>query len=66
MIVFFITLFVEIFPLILRFGAADIDDVILNCLGSLIQILIYRALYASLRDEEKFRTAITLLGELLF
>lgn len=50
------------FQLIFGLGAADIDDVILNCLGGLIGILIYRGLCALLKDEEKVRTAIVLLG----
>ena len=62
MIVFFIALFVEMFQFIFGFGAADIDDVILNCLGGLIGILIYRGLCKFLKSEEKVRTVIVLLG----
>lgn len=62
LIVFFITFFVEMFQLIFGLGAADIDDVILNCLGGLIGILIYRGLCALLKDEEKVRTATVILG----
>lgn len=50
------------FQFIFGIGTADIDDVILNCLGGLIGILIYRGLCALLKDEEKARTAIVLLG----
>ena len=62
LIIFFITLFVEIFQLIFGLGAADIDDVILNCLGGLIGILIYNGLGKFLKDEEKVHTAIVSLG----
>ena len=62
MILFFIALFVEMFQLIFGLGAADIDDVILNCLGGLIGILIYRGLCKFLKGEEKVRTVIVLLG----
>ncbi len=50
------------FQFIFGLGAADIDDIILNCAGGLIGILVYRGLYAFLKNEEKVRTAIVLSG----
>ena len=60
--VLFISLFVEMLQLILGLGAADIDDIILNFLGGLIGVLIYRGLCALLKDEEKVRISIVFLG----
>ncbi len=62
LIIFFITLFIEMFQFIFGLGAADIDDIILNCSGGLIGILICRGLYAFLKSEEKVHTAIVLSG----
>lgn len=62
LIVFLITLSVELFQFIFGLGAADIDDIILNCLGGFIGILVYRRLYEFLKNEEKARTAIVLSG----
>ncbi len=62
LIIFFTPLFVEMFQFIFGLGAADIDDIILNCSGGLIGILVYRWLYAFLKNEEKVRTAIVLSG----
>lgn len=42
LLVFLISLFTEIIQYIFGLGASDIDDVILNCFGGLIGILIYK------------------------
>ncbi len=52
---------VEILQFILGIGAADIDDVLLNTLGALLGILLYRVIYAAVKDEGKAKNAITLL-----
>lgn len=62
LIVFLTTLVAEIFQFIFGLGAADIDDIILNCLGGFIGILAYRGLYALLKNEDKVRTAIVVSG----
>lgn len=62
LIVFFTTLSVEMFQLIWGIGATDIDDIILNCLGGLIGILIYRGLSTFFKNDEKVRMVIVLLG----
>lgn len=61
-IVFLFPLFVEMFQFMLGLGAADVDDMILNCSGGLIGIFIYRGLHAFLRNEEKVHTIIVLSG----
>ncbi|MGO4106354.1 VanZ family protein [Paenibacillus sp. YAF4_2] len=60
--IFIVSLFVEIIQGLLGIGIADIDDVILNCLGGWIGILGYNSLLFILRDEKKVYTAITVLS----
>lgn len=60
--IFTVSLFVEIIQGLLGIGAADIDDVILNCLGGLTGVLGYKFLLFILRDEKKVRFAITILS----
>lgn len=62
LLIFIVSLFVEIIQGLLSIGASDIDDVILNCLGGLIGILGYKFLLSILRDEKKVHTAITILS----
>ncbi|WP_241243033.1 VanZ family protein [Paenibacillus whitsoniae] len=64
LIIFFVSLSVEIIQGLLGIGASDIDDIILNGLGGLIGILGYKLLAFLLRDEKKVRTVITLLSAL--
>lgn len=65
LIIFLTTSIVELAQLIFGLGKFDIDDIILNCLGGLIGILVYRGLYAFLKNEEKVRTAIVLSGGII-
>lgn len=58
--IFIVSLFVEIIQGLLGIGASDIDDIILNCLGGWIGILVYKFLLFVLRDQKKVRTAITI------
>lgn len=60
--IFLISLFAEVIQGLLGIGTADIDDVILNCLGGLIGILGYKLLKFLLRDEKRVRTAITIFA----
>ncbi|MBL4937867.1 VanZ family protein [Clostridium sp. YIM B02515] len=62
LLIFIVSLFVEIIQGILGIGASDIDDIILNCLGGLIGIIGYKFLLFILRDEKKVHTAITILS----
>ncbi|CAN7750327.1 VanZ family protein [Paenibacillus sp. LjRoot56] len=61
-IVFLISLLVEIFQFIFGIGATDIDDIILNSLGGLIGILVYKVLLLIFKDEEKVRLTIVVTG----
>ncbi|HEY9059902.1 MAG TPA: VanZ family protein [Pseudobacteroides sp.] len=60
--IFLVSLFVEVIQALFGIGTADIDDIILNCLGGLIGILGYKFLLLILQDEKKVRTAITILS----
>jgi glycopeptide antibiotics resistance protein len=60
--IFIVSLFIEIIQGFLGIGAADIDDIILNCLGGLVGILVFKFLLFILRDEKKVRVAITILS----
>jgi glycopeptide antibiotics resistance protein len=61
-IVFLISLLVEMFQFIFGIGATDIDDIILNSLGGLIGILVYKVLLLIFKDEEKVRLTIVVIG----
>lgn len=57
-IVFAISLLVEIIQFYFGIGAADIDDVLLNCLGGVIGILTYKLLAVFIKDNTKIRAII--------
>lgn len=56
-----ISLSVEAIQYILGIGRTDIDDIILNTFGGLLGVVIYKAIYLLLKDENKTRTAVTFL-----
>ncbi|MDF2934608.1 MAG: VanZ family protein [Chryseobacterium sp.] len=56
-----ISLCVEITQYILGIGYSDIDDIILNTIGGLLGVFIYRIMYLVLKEDSKVRTAITFL-----
>ncbi|WP_415639941.1 VanZ family protein, partial [Paenibacillus lupini] len=60
--IFIVSLFVEIIQGILGIGTADIDDIILNCIGGCIGILGFKVLLFILRDEKRVYTAVTVLS----
>ncbi|GFP76546.1 VanZ family protein [Clostridium fungisolvens] len=62
LVIFIVSLLVEIIQGIFGIGASDIDDIILNCVGGLIGILGYKFLLFFLRDEKKVNTAITIIS----
>jgi len=57
-IVFAVSLFAETVQWLFGIGAADIDDIILNCLGGLLGILLYK-LFMFLSSERRAHTTIT-------
>lgn len=63
--IFAASLSVEVIQYILGIGAADIDDILLNCLGGIVGILCYRLLLAFIKDEGKIKNIIAILGAVI-
>ncbi len=63
--VIIISLSVEIIQFVLAIGAADIDDILLNCAGGIIGILFYRLLSILIKNDDKIRTAVTILSSVI-
>lgn len=53
---------VEIIQVIFRFGIGDIDDIILNSIGGLVGILVYRFLLLICKDDLKTRRIIAIFA----
>lgn len=62
LLVFLVSLIIEIGQGIFGIGAADVDDIILNCIGGLIGILGFRLLQLILRKDNYVRTTIAVLS----
>lgn len=60
-LIFAISMSVELIQYMGGIGRTDIDDIILNTLGGLLGIGIYKILYSLLKDKNKIKTAITFL-----
>ncbi len=60
--VFFISLAIETIQFIFGIGRSDIDDIILNFLGGLIGIFIYKLLVVLLKNEMKIKSVIVALS----
>ncbi len=61
-IIFTWSLLVEIIQGVFGMGTADIDDIILNCLGGLIGVWGYRLLLLILGKESRARTAMAIFS----
>ena len=64
-LVFAISLLVEIVQFSFGIGTADIDDVLLNCLGGIIGILAYKLLAAFIKDNIKIRAIIAICSSII-
>lgn len=53
---------VEVLQGVFAVGASDIDDGILNCVGGIVGILIYRLLYVILCKQSRVRSAMAVLS----
>lgn len=62
LLIFLMSLSVEIVQYIFAVGITDIDDIILNCVGGLIGITIYKVLLFITKDIDKARFFITILA----
>ena len=61
-VILLVSLLVELIQGLFGMGAADVDDVILNCLGGWIGMLGYQLCLFILRDEKKVRAVIWVLS----
>lgn len=62
LLVFLISLSVEVVKYLFKIGIGDIDDVILNCFGGFIGIAAYRILLLLFKDVNKVRHIIEILA----
>ena len=62
LLVALVSVSVEISQGVFAVGASDIDDVILNCVGGIMGILIFRLLSAFLREQSLVRTGMAVLS----
>jgi glycopeptide antibiotics resistance protein len=62
LLVALVSVSVEIIQGVFAVGASDIDDVILNCVGGIMGILIFRLLSAFLREQSLVRTGMAVLS----
>jgi len=63
--VFLISLSVEIIQFIFSLGISDIDDILLNCLGGLIGVFVYKCLFQLTKSEEKVRSTIIIISSVI-
>ena len=61
-IIFLLSLFIEIIQFIFNLGSADIDDIILNCIGGLLGLVAYDALRLLLKQESRVRLFIAIIS----
>lgn len=63
LVLFLLTsLAVEILQVLFKYGIGDIDDVILNCIGGAVGILLCRGLYRLCREELLVRRVVAVLA----
>lgn len=62
LLIFLMSLAIEIIQFIFALGATDIDDIILNVAGGLIGLIIYQVLKKIYKTEEKVKNAVALLS----
>ncbi len=60
--IFISSLFIELFQFIFNIGIADVDDLILNCIGGFLGLLIYKLFSKLLKTEYKVKTIIAVLS----
>lgn len=64
-IVFFVSLVIEILQFVLAIGISDVDDIVLNTIGGIIGIFIYKMLSLWLNDLKKTRRIITIVSSVI-
>jgi len=61
-IIFLLSLSIEIIQFIFDLGSADIDDIILNCIGGLLGLVAYNVLRLLLKQESRVRLFIAIIS----
>lgn len=56
---------IELIQYILSLGATDIDDVILNSLGGVIGVLLYRMIDALMKDKQKVKSLLAICSSFI-
>ena len=64
LLIFFMSLSVEILQYLFAIGITDIDDVFLNCAGGFVGLVLYKALLLMTKSAEKARFVITIIAPL--
>lgn len=59
------TVLAEVLQTVFKLGHGDIDDVILNCLGGLLGIFLYKGLYRLCGDERKVRYVVAVAAPVI-
>ena len=62
LLTFSLSLGIEIIQYIFKVGASDIDDIILNCLGGIIGVLVYLLLEKIFKTKEKIKKSIAIIS----
>ena len=60
--IFLSSLGIEVIQYVFRIGASDVDDLLLNCLGGILGILIYWILEKWLKTKEKVKRTVTVMS----
>lgn len=64
-IVFIVSLMIELIQFVFGIGATDIDDIILNCLGGVIGVLLYQVIGLAVKDKQKIKAIITICSSIV-
>ncbi|KAB1440101.1 VanZ family protein [Candidatus Galacturonibacter soehngenii] len=64
-IVCIVSLMIELIQFVFGIGATDIDDVMLNCLGGVIGVLLYQVIGLAVKDKQKIKAIITICSSIV-
>lgn len=56
---------IELIQFVFGIGATDIDDVMLNCLGGVIGVLLYQVIGLAVKDKQKIKAIITICSSIV-
>jgi len=64
-IISLISLGIELIQFVFGIGVTDIDDIILNCLGGTIGVLLYQLIDLAVKDKRKIKAIITICSSIV-